>query len=113
MTRDEVRFLLGRLGAAYDRRPPTPDAVDEWERALRPYTATDAHAALDRLIDTGQPSPKLATFVAHVRAQLPPEPLQLFAAPPPAPWPGPTQRGRDLIAHAKAVLRHPSTQEPE
>lgn len=110
MTRDEVRFLLGRVGAAYGRKPPTADVLDEWDRALRPFTATDAHAALDALIDSGAPSPNLATFVAHVRARQPP--IRVVPDPPPGSlWDGPTQRGRDLIDKAKSVLHHPSTQE--
>lgn len=112
MTRDEVRFLLGRFGAAYGRRPPTAAVVDEWERALRRYPAVDAHATLDRLIDQGDPGPSLPAFVAQVRALHPTGPR--VVPDPVAPlelWGGPTQRGRDLVAKAKSILRHPSTQE--
>lgn len=113
MTRDEVRFLLGRLGAAYGRRPPTPEVVDEWERALRRYPAADAHATLDRLVDDGDPGPNLATFVGRVRALHPP-PAPPRVVPDPVVvelWGGPTRRGRELVAKAKAVLRHPSTRD--
>lgn len=132
MTADEVRFLLARFGAAYGRRRPGPDVIDEWERALRRYPASDAHRALDRLIDDGQPGPNLATFVAHVRAQQPPEPAAPSRPPPrlldpldePEPdldalWQGPTDQGRALIADAWRRLatapewRRPRDAEPE
>lgn len=111
MTRDEVRFLLGRVRAAYELKPPTAEVVDEWDRALRPYFAADGHAALDQLIGSGARPPNLATFVAHVKARQPP-PVRVLPDPPPdSLFAGPTQRGRELIAKAKCVLRHPSTQE--
>lgn len=110
MTRDEVRFLLARLGAAYGRRPVGPDVAAEWERALRRYPAGDAHQALNRLIDEGEPGPSLPGFVAHVRALQPPRsaPSADRLPDPDAstgpPYAGPTESGRRLARIARERL---------
>lgn len=110
MTRDETRFLLGRIGAAYGRAKPSAAALDEWARALARYPPGEAHATLDALIDRGDPGPSLPSFVAHLRARHPTGP-RAVPDPPAELWAGPTPRGRDLVAKAKAILRHPSTKD--
>jgi hypothetical protein len=115
VTRDETRFLLGRIGAAYGRRPPTANVLDEWERALRRYPATEAHATLDQLIDSGDPGPSLPQFLAHLRARHPNvEGPRVVPNPPDdgPPGTGPTQRGKDLIEWVRSRLDHPTANEP-
>jgi hypothetical protein len=121
VTRDEVQFLLHRVRAAWEMRPPTPEVLDEWDRALRSYPASDGHGALDRLIaNETTRAPNLSTFVGHVKAMRPPTPsVVVFRGPdadpdepdPDPPYDGPTPRGRNLALFARMILAHPPIEE--
>jgi hypothetical protein len=111
VTRDEVRFVLARVGSAWGRKPATSAVLDEWCRALAGFDVAVGHAAVDRLVTQGAPGPNLAQFVAVVRAMAP----HRDDEPEPVVWTGPTERGRQLAADAVAKAwegagrRHPSS----
>ena len=97
MTRDEVRFVLARVGAIWGRRSAAPAVVDEWFQALSDQPAPRAHAVLDQLVRQGADGPNLAQFAALVRANRP-----RSVIPPLPEWAGPDDAGRAAIARIRA-----------
>jgi hypothetical protein len=66
MLRTEVERLLGRISAAYGRRPATESQVAEWHRHLATHDAQRIILALDQHIAGGGPGPSVADLLAHV-----------------------------------------------
>jgi len=74
-------MLLRRITTLWGRRQADTDTIDEWARAFQPYDATEAYAALDRMLAAGESGPSAARLITEIRSRRRPEPTPHPAEP--------------------------------
>lgn len=101
MTPVEVAALLERWAPVWNRRVHGTE-LEVWQQRLTRHDRTAVEDAFGDLLDAGNNRPLLGDVLGRLNAVEPQRPAPYR---PHDDWQGPTDRGRQMIAAAKAEVR--------